>query len=191
MRKCPPGTCSANVSNVKLGNTTLHWQCFKCIFFREDNFPRKCSVTYDIHDIQTSRYPWHLNIHDVRISMVSEYPGCPNIHDVQVCMMSKYPWCPNILDVRISMMSEYPWRSNIHDVQISKMSKYPWYSNIHDVRISLMSKYPYPIYETRLCLMRQMMKGRTTDDDDGEWNAPVDPTASLQVKIQGCQVAIE
>ena len=24
MRKCPPGTCSANVSNVKFDNTTLH-----------------------------------------------------------------------------------------------------------------------------------------------------------------------
>ena len=76
MRKCPPGTCSVNAINVKFGNTTLHWQCFKCIIIRE-----------------------------FKIWMIFEYPWCSNIYDVRISMMSKYPWCPNICNVQISMMS--------------------------------------------------------------------------------------
>ena len=74
--KCPPGTCSANALDVKFGNTSLHWKCFKCITIRE-----------------------------VKIWMIFEYPWCPNIYDVWNSMMSEYPWCPNIYDIRISMMS--------------------------------------------------------------------------------------
>ena len=81
MRKCPPGTCSANALNVKFGNISLNWQCLKCIFIRE-----------------------------AKIWMIFEYPWCPNIwcsniHDAQISMMSKYPRCPNIHDIWLSMIS--------------------------------------------------------------------------------------
>ena len=79
MRKCPPGTCSANASNVKFGNISLHWRGFKCIIF------------------------WK-NIHDILLSMISKYKWCSNIHYLRITMMTEYPRCLNI-SVRPNLIS--------------------------------------------------------------------------------------
>ena len=157
----------------------------------------------NIHDVLISvmsEYPWCPNIRDVRISVMSEYPWYPNIHDVQISMTSDtwYPWKQkkcifrevyftgksifpgSQISPRMSTMSIYPqfmilnwdwwdkWCSTRTDARTES-------EDVHDVHISA-------IYDTQLRLMRQVMKyadGRT----DREWNASVDLTASLPVKI--------
>ena len=146
-----------------------------------------------------SNYLWYPNMNDIWISTMSEYPWCPNIRDVLISVMSEYPWCPNIHDVQISMMSKYPWYPNIHDiwypwkqkkisylweVSFSREVNFPRRSNftkdIHDVHISA-------IYDTQPRLMRKMMMyADARTHGNTEWNAPVDLTASLQVKMRKC-----
>ena len=50
MRKCPPGTCSANASNVKFGNMSA-FERLQMYHILGVKFPRKFKFIQDIHDI--------------------------------------------------------------------------------------------------------------------------------------------
>lgn len=168
MRKCPPGTCSANVLNAN------YWNLPKYIY-------NICIVSAERYQTSAfsgklpfpgSWFPGSQISREVKFPGKSNYPGSHLFREVTFPVKSPFPGS------HFSWEDTFPGKSPFPGSHISREVSWNKRKNVQ------MSQCPQNTIHGTNVLKNWWRNIRRTD---GEWNAPVDLTASLQVKrLQTC-----